>query len=642
VLTFLLSGALTLLSSTQQTAPAAAPQTTFRSGVDRVAVDVIVVDKDGRPVADLEPGDFTLEVDGRPRAIASAEFISLRRLTDPGPPPSYYATNSESRGGRLIMIVVDQNNIKAGTGKTVFEAASKFIATLNPNDRVGLHLIPGTGPVVDFTANHALVAQMLRQAVGRATSTLTLNSRVGISEAKAIARNDRSVLNDVMERECAGNMDEAERSYCQRMVVNDARMISGEGRARTAESLVSIRDIMRRLRPGRGRKTLVLLSEGLVLDQGAQDLGWVAPLAAEAQITLFVLQMESSAFGAASPRVSPSLTQDRALEREGLDLLAGFAGGAVVPLSASNPWLGFSRVATEVSGYYLVSFEPEPAERDGRTHAIRIETARRGLTIRARKAFAMDVAPDAAALGARVSEALASPLDATDVSLKISPYVLGDADGMLKLIIAADIDRAIDPSADAALGYTLIDQQGRLAGSHLEPSLGPQTGAGQHFTSALSVSPGIYSLRVGVVDAAGREGTVGHTFEARLQAAGQLHWGDLLLSEQDPATQKIALVTDGPAGSSLQAYFELYSDVRAMLDAASVSIEISRVEDGIALVRAPLVFSAAEEAGRRRGETAIEIGLLGEGEFIARAIVSVNGQEAGRALRPFVIRKRQP
>ena len=46
------------------------------------------------------------------------------------------------------------------------------------------------------------------------------------------------------------------------------------------------------------------------------------------------------------------------LEREGLNLLAGLAGGGVVPLSMSNPWLGFSRVGTEVSGYYLVSFEP--------------------------------------------------------------------------------------------------------------------------------------------------------------------------------------------------------------------------------------------------------------------------------------------
>ena len=640
MLTHLLSGALLLLLPATQAAPQTpqTPQTTFRSGIDRVAVDVIVVDSDGRPVADLTAADFRLEVDGKPRQIASAEFVSMRNLVDPGPPPAHYAANSGGPAGRLIMLVIDQNNIKSGTGRVVFEAAARFIAALNPNDRVGLHLVPGTGPILDYTANHALVSQMLRQAVGRGTTTRTLNSRVGISEAKAIVRSDQSTLREVMERECAGNMDEAERGHCQRMVINDARMVSAEGRSRTAESLVSLRDIMRRMQAGRGRKTLVLMSEGLVLDQGIQDLGWVAPLAAQGQITMFALQMESSGFGAGSAGISPSLAQDRALEREGLDLIAGLSGGAVVPLSTSNPWLGFSRVSTEVSGYYLVSFEPEPAERDGKTHDIKVEAARRGLTLRARKQFAMDVAADAASLGARVGEVLQSPLDLTGIGLRIAPYVLADADGKLKLLVTANIDRAIGVPGDAAIGYTLIDQQGRLAGSDLEPSLGEGPLARQHFASALTVDPGIYSLRVGVVDASGREGSVGHTFEAKLHSAGQVRWSDLLLSEQDPRTQKIALLTDGPAGTLLQTYLELYSDVPEMLLGTSVTIEISRVDDGLALVKAPLRFSAAQQPGRRAGEAQIEVGLLGEGQFIARAIVSVNGTETGRVLRPFLIK----
>ncbi|MDQ3168646.1 MAG: VWA domain-containing protein [Acidobacteriota bacterium] len=642
MLTSLLSGAILLLltapQAPQQTPDPQTPQTTFRSGVDRVAVDVIVVDNDGRPVVDLAASEFKLEVDGKARPIASSEFVSLRNFVDPGPPPAHYASNSGGPAGRLIMLVIDQNHIKTGTGRVVFEAATKFIAALNPNDRVGLHLIPGTGPVVDYTANHALVSQMLRQAVGRGSPARTFNARVGLSEAKAIVRNDQGTLREVIERECPSTINQAERDQCQRMVLNDARMVSAEGRSRTAESLVSIRDIMRRMRPGRGRKTLVLLSEGLVLDQGIQDLGWVAPTAAQGQITLFALQMESSGFGAGNSGISPSLAQDRALEREGLDLLAGLSGGAVVPLSTSNPWLGFSRVNTEVSGYYLVSFEPEPAERDGKPHNIKIQTSRRGLTIRARKQFAMDVAPDTASLGARVSEVLQSPLDLTGLGLRIAPYVLADAEGKLKVLITADVDRPAGTSGDAAIGYTLIDQQGRLAGSDLQPSLGEPAGATQHFASALAVDPGIYSLRVGVVDASGREASVGHTFEAKLHSAGQLRWSELVLSEQDPGTARIALLTDGPTGTLLQTYLELYSDVPGMLYGTSVTMEVSRVEGGLALATAPLRFSAAQQTGRRAGEAQLDVGLLGEGQFIARAIISVNGVEAGRVIRPFVIK----
>jgi len=49
----------------------------FRSGVEVTSVDVTVVDGNGRPIADLEPGDFTVRVDGVPRRIVSAEWINL-------------------------------------------------------------------------------------------------------------------------------------------------------------------------------------------------------------------------------------------------------------------------------------------------------------------------------------------------------------------------------------------------------------------------------------------------------------------------------------------------------------------------------------------------------------------------------------
>ena len=617
------------------------PQTTFRSGVDRVAVDVVVVDDEGRPVSDLTAADFTLRVDGKPRTIASAEFVSLRRLTDPGPAPAHYASNLTNAGGRLIMLVVDQNNIRSGTGRIVFDAAAKFLGTLNPSDRVGLHLIPGAGPVIDFTSNHALVAQMLKQAVGRAQPA-PAGLKVGVSEAKAIVRNDQSTLREVIERECAGNMSTDELALCQRLVLNDARMLSGAMRSRTAESLVGLRELMGRLRAGRTRKTIVLLSEGLILDKGIEDLGWVAPAAAGSQVTLYVLQMESSPFEAGSARVSQSRSADRALEREGLELLAGLAGGAVIPLSQSNPWSGFSRVGTEVSGYYLLSFEPDPADRDGRTHKIEIRAGRKSVTVRARREFAMDAAVNAASLGPRLGEALRSPVDLTGIGIKVSPYVLRDPGGKLKVIIASEIDRTLNPQADAAMGFTLSDRDGRLAGSDVEPSLGPHAGQVEHFASALIVDAGLYSLRLAVADASGREGSAGHTFDARLNAAGQLHWSDLLLSEQHPQTKKIALLTDGPAGTALQAYLELYSDVPGHLDGTSVELQIARRADGVTIASTPLNFSAAPEPGRRTGEARIDIGGLGDGEFFARAIVKSAGKEVGRAIRPFLIRKRQP
>ena len=52
-----------------------AQQPTFRSSVDLVAVDVQVVDKDGRPINSLRPGDFEVQIAGKKRRVVSADFI---------------------------------------------------------------------------------------------------------------------------------------------------------------------------------------------------------------------------------------------------------------------------------------------------------------------------------------------------------------------------------------------------------------------------------------------------------------------------------------------------------------------------------------------------------------------------------------
>src|SRR5690606_11499177 len=51
-----------------------AQQPTFKSGVDLVAVDGHVVDRQGRPVVDLKPEDFEVQIAGDRRKVASAEL----------------------------------------------------------------------------------------------------------------------------------------------------------------------------------------------------------------------------------------------------------------------------------------------------------------------------------------------------------------------------------------------------------------------------------------------------------------------------------------------------------------------------------------------------------------------------------------
>jgi VWFA-related protein len=154
------------------------PKPTFKSAVDLVPVDVSVIDKSGRPVPDLAAGDFTLTVDGKPRRIASAQFISVDRAVDSEPPspPAAYNSNAGAQGGRLVMIAVASSNIGVGRGKAAIDAAKRFVGTLNRADRVALVTLPGAGPQIEFTSNHLVVQAMLDNVVGQATDNSSRSS----------------------------------------------------------------------------------------------------------------------------------------------------------------------------------------------------------------------------------------------------------------------------------------------------------------------------------------------------------------------------------------------------------------------------------------------------------------------------------
>jgi len=61
-----------------------APQSTFRTGIDLVRIDVTVLDHNRRPVRGLTGDDFTLLMDGKPQPIEPLRsFASTRAARSP-------------------------------------------------------------------------------------------------------------------------------------------------------------------------------------------------------------------------------------------------------------------------------------------------------------------------------------------------------------------------------------------------------------------------------------------------------------------------------------------------------------------------------------------------------------------------------
>jgi VWFA-related protein len=144
--------------------PAQAPPQPFRSRVIVVPVDVRVVDRNGKPIADLKPEDFTVTEDGVPQTIVHFSFQTLTPETGEvaDRPPDFRQPLGETitaQNKRIFLIVL-------GTGRQVgpvkgVEAALKFMKErLLPQDQVA---ILAYNRATDFTTDHTRAIETLQR-----------------------------------------------------------------------------------------------------------------------------------------------------------------------------------------------------------------------------------------------------------------------------------------------------------------------------------------------------------------------------------------------------------------------------------------------------------------------------------------------
>ena len=155
--------------------PSAQPPV-FRGGINYVRVDVIISDKAGNPVADLQPADFEVAEDGKAQKIETFKFVKL----DGGTAESIKEPPKEIRNDfdeemeaarddvRLFAIFLDDYHVRRGTSMAVRNQLARFIDTqIGPSDMVGvMYPLEATGSV-RMTRNHSAVSRGLQQFLGR-------------------------------------------------------------------------------------------------------------------------------------------------------------------------------------------------------------------------------------------------------------------------------------------------------------------------------------------------------------------------------------------------------------------------------------------------------------------------------------------
>ena len=128
------------------------------------------MDDRGRPIPDLTLAEFTVRIDGVPRRAVSAEWVPrisntparARVPASPENPGSIDAAGS----GPLILIVIDQPNIRIGGTIGHRAAINHFIDRLQPSDRASVVNLGAGGKSVDFTTDRGRMKKVVSSLTG--------------------------------------------------------------------------------------------------------------------------------------------------------------------------------------------------------------------------------------------------------------------------------------------------------------------------------------------------------------------------------------------------------------------------------------------------------------------------------------------
>ncbi len=367
----------------------------FRGGVELVAVDVQIIDRDGKPIPSLGPADFEVSISGGSRRVVSAEFIRYSATAPQGDPAAQKSAPPSDRpavprapSGRVIILAVDEHSFRLAAARAAMQAAARFIDHLEPEDLVGLYAYPTGASDLNLTRDHAAVRKSLDRIVGL-LDVPSSRFNLSVTEVVDISAGDTEVVNAVVARECPRDA-----RTCAREIRMEAISLAGMFEMEVSQSLNGLHVLLQSLTRLPGRKTLVIVSGGLLATDrpgGRPDLTMetlaLGHEAAASNTSLYGLHMDSSfldAFSADKRGMTSSLLRDSSVLGRGLDLFTGAAGGTLIRIEAGTGDWAFERVLRETSAYYLLGVEPSEGDRDGKTHNIRVKVRQRGATVRSR------------------------------------------------------------------------------------------------------------------------------------------------------------------------------------------------------------------------------------------------------------------
>jgi VWFA-related protein len=684
------------------------PPLKFPSGVELVTVDAVVLDRDGRPVPRLTADDFSVTEDGKVREIAHFEAFADEPTRAVPAAPAAVSSNEggERSNARAFAIVLDDLRIASTQMAGAQQAAASFLErSVRDGDEVTLGTTSGdawwSARIPEGRADLLAVLGRVRGRYVEATSldrmtdyeAFWINTHEG-SPSLAPLLPDRpgsapaaaptpepngtgGVKERVKQRWKSLNLCTG--TSCEGMVRDHAADLDSTRRSRTELTLRAVRRGVGALAPARGRKSLLLLSEGF-LDDSASDVRGVEAAAREANTAVYFIDTRGlvaiagggSAADAELTQARDRLTmafEDTVLESAGASALAEETGGFSVK-NTNDLAAGAERIAGESRVFYLLGFYPPAGKSTREWRKLRVEVKKPGLSVRARRGYTLRAAAEPAdgkpgrkggkdtTSDPAVVRALDSAHDAAGIPLRMMTYVLEPhANGSTHVLVAAEFDGS-RLGADKGEGRTgKLDlsivaterDSGRAFRTHDTLALKATGGEAQTWRALardFELPPGVAQARVVVRDpATGALGSVAQRFE--VPAAATLRLSTPILTDHIEggvaagAHPRPALAVHRvfrPEGA-LYVQFEVFGAARPAAGLPRVLAGLTvKTKDGRVVREAPATAITPDPDGRVVRFVGLPLDRLQEGAY--DLVLDIQDETAGTRVlddEPFAL-----
>jgi hypothetical protein len=566
-----------------------APQAPPAGAAGVVTVDFKAVGESGAPILDLTAADISLKVGGKARVVKSLELVregSPRTASDgtvlpPLPPP--FATNRPADRGRNVFFIVEDESVPSGREQSVKDAVGAVLDNLSGREALSLVVISRGKFDVSAATQQESVRSVVANLVGRANQAETVEDATCRTQQAVTAL--RGIVDNL------GGATPTTIVFISGGLTPPAAGTAIKGKATTGSSTCEVRQEM------------------------FTDLSAAAQ---KASVDLYTVQIPTDMRGgtaAGSDTVA------------GVENLAGVTGNALIRLSG-NLKTEMERVTRETASYYLVSFEPDQAERTGSARRVELRVSRENAKVRARSEVTIPKdggAPAAAkTMTARDMLRVATPFSDLPIRAVVSPG-RDAADKDLKLVVMFEPFEVNVAFASATVG--LFDEKGKLAAQWTAQ---PADLGALPVMSGFTVKAGTYRMRVAATDASGRGGTVDQNVTVALEKGeGPVQMSALILGS--PLGNAFGPRMLYQAESMALGYFEVYGTPKT--GAVTAAIEIAASASGPALATAPAGVGVPGTDGRRVVLGKIPIDKLRPGDYLVSVVVNVEGKPVGRVSR---------